>query len=41
MKKFVVIFLITKDYKEVLMIKRNKNSNFECQNKEIVVTDGI
>ena len=28
-------------YSRMFMIKRNKNSNFECQNKEIVVTDGI
>lgn len=32
MKKFVVIFLFTKDYKKVLMIKRNKPPYKNCWN---------
>lgn len=32
MKKFVVIFLFTKDYKKVLMIKRNKQPYQGCWN---------
>ena len=35
------ISLFSHTYSRIFMIKRNKNSNFECQNKEIVVTDGI
>lgn len=32
MKKFVVIFLFTKDYKKVLMVKRNKPPYKNCWN---------
>ena len=32
MKKYVVIFLFTKDYKKVLMIKRNKAPYKDCWN---------
>lgn len=32
MKKFVVIFLFTKDYKKVLMVKRNKLPYKNCWN---------
>ena len=32
MKKYVVIFLFTKDYKKVLMIKRNKPPYKDCWN---------
>ena len=32
MKKFVVIFLFTKDYKKVLMVKRNKPPYKDCWN---------
>lgn len=32
MKKFVVIFLFTKDYGKVLMVKRNKNPYKNCWN---------
>ena len=32
MKKYVVIFLFTKDYKKVLMIKRNKPPYKDCYN---------
>lgn len=32
MKKLVVIFLFTKDFKKVLMIKRNKNPYKNCWN---------
>ena len=32
MKKFVVIFLFTKDYKKVLMVKRNKQPYKNCWN---------
>lgn len=31
-KRFVVIFLITKDYKKILMVKRNKNPYKDCWN---------
>lgn len=32
MKKFVVIFLFTKDYRKVLMVKRNKTPYKDCWN---------
>lgn len=32
MKKFVVIFLFTKDYRKVLMVKRNKPPYKDCWN---------
>lgn len=32
MKKFVVIFLFTKDYKKVLMVKRNRPPYKDCWN---------
>ena len=32
MKKFVVLFLFTKDFKKVLMVKRNKNPYKNCWN---------
>ena len=32
MKRFVVIFLFTKDYKKVLMVKRNKKPYKNCWN---------
>lgn len=32
MKKYVVVFLFTKDYKKVLMVKRNKQPYKDCWN---------